>query len=779
MPEPSDPGKPVLKELTGRIGKYEILSPLGKGAMGMVYKAHDTDLDRGVALKVMVAQIAEDPELKQRFEREAKAVAKLNHPNVVMVFDRGTHTDGSPYIVMELLKGRDLQKQMRQPPPLALDRKVFVIVQVLAGLAHAHQAGLVHRDIKPANIWINEDGSAKIMDFGVAHVSAASMTGTGNVMGTADYMSPEQVQGQKVDCRSDLFAVGCMLFELVAGRRPFHADNLMAIFYKILHEDPNFELVPQGGDYDDLMPVLRKALAKKIEDRYQTAQEFALDLREWLKGHATGAGAQSALAQLVDLEAPTRPPVPMTQADFTAEAAAGATVDIGSRRTGPLPRRTATGATRAGGATVVDPAAGATVRPGATRVVASPRPAARPAPPPERASVLPWVGVVLGLVAVGGVGYVVWKGQQPLAPAVTLAPSTPPVTAAPAVATPTAPPVTSAPPPTFPEPEGKAAAAVRAARGAFTAGDYDRAVAQAQQALREDPANATASDILARAIAGQKAAVRLKAAEAALARRDWAAAEGEAAAALAAAPWYGPAAQFGGRIEAARAQAQREADAAAQQQRGAQLVALLAEANGAMERKQYEAAIAAYNRVLEADPANQVALIGKNNALTAKTVAESAAAGGGRATGVVRTFVAGRTEKKGAEGAAGLVGFEDSAGVQVKKGTQAAELPGSIAFEAVPAAPRAGERFRVSVFLVNEGGQPIPLASLTLATTVNGKRQSGPVPLSAATVAPGSRAQVFQTPGETIWRDDTASWSMEVVVRTAKGESYRNTLTWK
>ena len=176
----------------------------------------------------------------------------MTHPNVVNVFDLGYHTDGSPYIAMELLKGQDLQKAMRAPPPMTLDRKVAIIVQVLAGLAHAHQAGIVHRDIKPANVFINHDGTVKIMDFGVARLTTASMTGTGNIVGTADYMSPEQVKGAKVDGRSDLFSVGCMLYELLAGRRPFHSENLMAIFYKITHEEPNFDLVPEGAEYDAL-----------------------------------------------------------------------------------------------------------------------------------------------------------------------------------------------------------------------------------------------------------------------------------------------------------------------------------------------------------------------------------------------------------------------------------------------------------------------------------------------------------------------------------------------
>ena len=435
MAEPTDPNKPILKDLTGRIGKYEILRPLGKGAMGQVYLAHDTVLDRDVALKVMVAQIADDPELKSRFEREARAVAKMTHPNVVTVFDLGSHTDGSPFIAMELLKGQDLQKAVRQTPPMTVERKVAVIVQVLAGLAHAHQAGIVHRDIKPANIFIQEDGSVKIMDFGVARLTTASMTGTGNIVGTADYMSPEQVKGAKVDGRSDLFSVGCMLFELAAGRRPFHSDNLMAIFYKITHEEANFDLIPQGAEYDALMPILKKALAKNIDERYQTAYEFAVDLREWLKAHASTTSTQNVLEALVDLEAPTHAPMPMTEAPgmtFTPEGGgAGATVDLGRRG----PRKGTIAPTRAGGRTVVDSGAVGTMRPGATRVVTAPpvpRVPARPQPAPKP-SVLPWVAMTLALVAVGVAAWLAWKSQQ--------APPAPPVTQA--VATPTPPPPTT------------------------------------------------------------------------------------------------------------------------------------------------------------------------------------------------------------------------------------------------------------------------------------------------------------------------------------------------
>jgi len=260
----------------------------------------------------MASSIADDPSTIDRFTREAKAVAKMTHPNVVTVFDLGSHTDGSPFIAMELLKGQDLQRAMRTPPALTLERKLSVLVQVLAGLDHAHQAGIVHRDIKPANIFICTDGTVKIMDFGVARLSTASMTGTGKIVGTADYMSPEQVKGAKVDGRSDIFSVGCMLYELLTGRRPFHSDTLMAIFYKITHEEPDYDLLPQAGETADLRPILKKSMSKELADRYQTARELAADLRDYLRSHAGSTSAARVLENLLEDGSPLDPIVGAT-----------------------------------------------------------------------------------------------------------------------------------------------------------------------------------------------------------------------------------------------------------------------------------------------------------------------------------------------------------------------------------------------------------------------------------------------------------------------------------
>ena len=300
---PTDPPPGPARE---RIGKYEIVERLGKGAMGVIYHAHDPMLERDVALKVMAPQIADDPDQKARFEREARAVARIVHPNVLTVFDLGYHHDGSPYIAMELLKGKDLLKTLRQDPPLPLQRKIGVILQVLEGLSQAHQVGIVHRDIKPANVFLTLDGTVKIMDFGVARFTKANITGTGSILGTADYMSPEQVQGAKVDGRSDLWSTGCMLYELLSARRPFTGDSLMTVFYKITHDEPDILAFPEGRVYDILRAIVGRALAKDAEQRYQTAGEFAAALRECLSEGLPAPGLGGAAPPPHGAHAPVR-----------------------------------------------------------------------------------------------------------------------------------------------------------------------------------------------------------------------------------------------------------------------------------------------------------------------------------------------------------------------------------------------------------------------------------------------------------------------------------------
>jgi serine/threonine protein kinase/tetratricopeptide (TPR) repeat protein len=320
LPPPARPQSAVVVEPGTRVGKYEIVKLLGRGGMGAVYQAFDPVLERAVALKVMLPEAASDPEHKQRFEREARAVARLSHASVVTVFDLGYHTDGAPYIVMELLRGEDLFARLRRTPALVLAEKVAIVTQVLDGLGHAHKAGIVHRDIKPANVFLTEGGSARIMDFGIAFWTSSGSTSP-MVLGTVGYMSPEQVHGERVDGRSDLFSVGTLLCELVTGRRPFDAENPMATFYKIAQGQATIEL-PPGAEYAPFLPILKRALSRAAEDRYPTASEFAEALRACAPvGLGTGAlplplplpAAPPPLA--AEQAKPTASPTPAPRAD--------------------------------------------------------------------------------------------------------------------------------------------------------------------------------------------------------------------------------------------------------------------------------------------------------------------------------------------------------------------------------------------------------------------------------------------------------------------------------
>jgi serine/threonine protein kinase len=260
-----------------KIGKYQIVEPVGEGAMGVVYRATDLVLDRTVAVKVMSAAIARDQSLRQRFLREAQAAASLQHPNLVTVYDLG-ETDGHLYIAMEFVYGADLERLMELKEPLTLQAKLDIIADVLTGLSYAHRKGVVHRDIKPANIRVADDGRSKIMDFGVAHLVASDLTRTGLVLGTPSYMAPEQVMSGNITACTDIYSVGTVLYQLLTGTKPFVAPTLQGLFYKIVTEVPRSvaELVP--GIPPALDRIVRKAMAKEPADRYADALQMANDI---------------------------------------------------------------------------------------------------------------------------------------------------------------------------------------------------------------------------------------------------------------------------------------------------------------------------------------------------------------------------------------------------------------------------------------------------------------------------------------------------------------------
>ncbi len=252
--------------------------------MGTVFLAHDPTLDRDVAVKVMSGSAGGDPRLRERFEREAKAVAKLHHPNIVTVHDLGYDENGAPFIAMELLEGSDLQ-HLAEAGSLSLGDKINIVLQVCGGLAHAHQSGIVHRDIKPANIFVLRDGTAKIMDFGVSRWMQTQRTQSGLVVGTAGYISPEQLRGKPADGRADIFSLGVVLFEILTLQTLFPGDNIEAVFFKTLGKETPTVVAPNGRELPALQAILKRALAKEAETRYPTAEEMRRALRSFADTH--------------------------------------------------------------------------------------------------------------------------------------------------------------------------------------------------------------------------------------------------------------------------------------------------------------------------------------------------------------------------------------------------------------------------------------------------------------------------------------------------------------
>jgi serine/threonine-protein kinase len=266
-----------------KIGRYEIMGELGHGAMGVVFKGRDPIIDRLVAIKtIRFDRLYEDQEiqsLQERFFKEAQAAGKINHPNIVTIFDVGEE-DGLSYIAMEYVEGESLSRYTSKDHLLPVGEVLTIIAEVAEALDFAHQRGIVHRDIKPANIMRTPEGQVKVMDFGIAKLPNSTLTQTGSILGTPSYMSPEQINGQSIDGRSDLFAVGCVLYELLTGRKAFQGETLPALMNQITQGVP----LPPSAQNPAVAPVCDeitgKALAKNPQERYQRGKDMAGDLRK-------------------------------------------------------------------------------------------------------------------------------------------------------------------------------------------------------------------------------------------------------------------------------------------------------------------------------------------------------------------------------------------------------------------------------------------------------------------------------------------------------------------
>ena len=287
-------------------GRYELGELLGRGGMAEVRRAVDQRLGRSVAVKQLRADLATDSTFQARFRREAQSAAGLNHPTIVAVYDTGEETDpltgvSVPYIVMELVDGPTLRDVLKDGRKILPERALELTQGVLEALSYSHKAGIVHRDIKPANVMLTPNGGVKVMDFGIARAVAdtsATMTQTAAVIGTAQYLSPEQARGEKVDARSDLYSTGCLLYELLVGRPPFVGDSPVSVAYQHLRETP---LPPSQLDPEispEIDAVVLKALAKDPAERYQSAREMKDDISRLLSGQLTTAQLATAVVPM-------------------------------------------------------------------------------------------------------------------------------------------------------------------------------------------------------------------------------------------------------------------------------------------------------------------------------------------------------------------------------------------------------------------------------------------------------------------------------------------------
>jgi serine/threonine protein kinase/tetratricopeptide (TPR) repeat protein len=702
-----------------KLGKYEIRKELGKGAMGVVYLAYDPVLEREVALKVMASTIVSDKELKERFEREAKAVARLQHPNIVTVYDLGYDQEGAPFIAMELLKGDDLENHMRKKPPTFVE-KIEVIAQVCRGLAHAHSNGIVHRDIKPANIFVSDSKDVKIMDFGVARWMQSSQTQTGAILGTADYMSPEQIRGHKVDGRSDIFSVGVILYRLLTKKKPFKGENIQSVFFKILNSDPPELKLPDGSTIPEIQTIVDRAMAKDAGARYATANDMAEELNQFLHKYHGAVSEDTVFdtafdpGSAVDHDTSgrgTRRPTTMRPGTGTGTGRMTGTAPGGVSRT----FRPSTSGTAAP-PTAMGPAVGGTMpqaRPTAvvppTRIARGPRPVVQ-----ERKS--PWLMVaivVLALAGVAGGGY--WYVTNQADPAAV-------------------------------------DSRFQFAADAFEKGRLSQAFEAVENILAIAPENQRALDLRERIRQALDQQEQAETPTPATTTAPPAAASSDPTPAELAQPYRDDALMdlASNDIEGARqainqgeklnpadsiwAQLReqlREKEATLEQQSIAQrrdqvVAGYLKEAADALEADQYDLAIQKYDKVLEQDPNNQGAIMMRTRALDLKKQVEleqqRQAELRQAAMAFNRDIMESKTDYAAPPGkGAGPKGFETGGGVKVKSATKAPTFPAQVTIELNPRNAQPGQPYMIRIYVNNEGNKAITVKYLEMISSYGGK----------------------------------------------------------
>jgi serine/threonine protein kinase len=763
-----------------RIGKYEIVGELGRGTMGEVYKARDAVLNRFVALKTLTARVAPGDETLQRFQREAQAAALLNHPNIVTVHDFGEES-GLLYMAMELLEGTDLREAIDCDLLSTLDEKLDVMDGILAALDYAHAKGVVHRDVKPANIHLGPGRQVKIMDFGLARVSTSEMTQEGIVLGTPNYMSPEQALGDKVDGRSDLFSTGAVLYELLTGHKPFEADSTPSVLFQVVHRPapPVRRWVPDVPT--GIVAVVTRSLEKDREKRFASAGDMRAAIAIARQSLTPPAPSKAPPLPRPRPSRPEPPPLPPHAAPSLPPRASGAAPPPPPRPRTPTPPPMAQ---------VPDPP---TPRPvpspsahGASSTTAPPG-SARPV---RRSRLGPLgVGAGLAVLAIFALATVLWlRGRSPSSAA-------PGSSAAVGVLT-----------------QELVRKQIQLAHRELDDKNYAAAASEAEGALKLAPGNAEAAAVLASTRERTSELDRsIAEARRLLDSGDTSGASGELSHLLELDPRHPAAAELSARLNSAfRAQA----DAAAASMREARTAALAAgvtawslrqvdagvsqaellltkgefadaarmflEARDGFDRSRRAAAQRDPAPAAPASPASTPAatraappsLATPPPARVASTAPANEPPPGSVPAGPPQPPPATAPAPRGFNAEATTVATPSAGGVQGFDSSDVSsrrppQFSGRLEFEVLPPEVRRGERFVVRIHLRNDGRRPVKIRGLSLAAVVDGRQVQAPVTALQREVSPQGRALVAEYSG--VW-NDAASWALEAVVTADRDE---------
>jgi serine/threonine protein kinase len=711
-----------------RIGKYKIVGELGRGTMGEVYKAHDPVLNRFVALKTLPARIGPDDETLQRFQREAQAAALLNHPNIVTVHDFGEE-QGLLYMAMELLEGIDLREAIDTDLLKTLDEKLNVMDSVLAALDYAHAKGVVHRDIKPANIHLGKGArQVKIMDFGLARISTSEMTQEGIVLGTPNYMSPEQALGDKVDGRSDIFSTGAVLYELLTGHKPFEADTTPSVLFQVVHKQP-----PPVRRWTPDVPgavvaVVNRALEKDLARRFASAGDMRAALAIARDGLASTRAAAAAPPSASGRGRLAPPPLPKGAAPPT-RAIAAAPPPVASRSSSSLAPWSSTAS-----------------------AVAPPRPGRA-----GRQRLLIGAGVAAGVVVVATAG--LWLRSR----------ATPQPAASPTAATDAL-------------TQELVRKQLRLAQAELDDKNYRVAIAEAQGVLKLAAGHPDARAIIG-AAQGRLDELDRSVAETRrlLEASDTEGASRELSHVLELDPRHPAAAELTGRLNSVfKAQAEQAAAELGTAREAAAREGAAAEALRAAEaaRQQGDELVARG----EFAEATRTFIVARDTLDRARrSTASRRAAAAARPPSVAATpvtpvatpppprgFTADATSI-GVAGRGGPAGFD---GAEVA-GRRATQFSGRMEFEVLPPAVRPGEPFVVRIHLRNEGRKSVKIRGLSLAAVVDGRRVPAPATPLLREVQAQSRGLVAEYSG--VWAAPR-EWALEAVVTADKNETVTSRL---